>query len=118
MNGYAALRGVSRFGFGRGRAIQLLAVAALAVVLVLVNGAAAHASLALLKPTPDSLATFSGNGGYSADGLGQNTTGGTVQADVPANSTVVQAYLYGTYSSAPTSTPPTASSTSTARRSS
>ena len=47
-------------------------------------------------------ATFVGHGGYSADGLGQdNTTGGTVQAEVPAGSTVVQAYLYGTYEPAP-----------------
>jgi hypothetical protein len=40
---------------------------------------------------------FNGKGGYSADGLGQNGTGGTVQADVPAGSTVVKAFLYGTY---------------------
>jgi hypothetical protein len=77
-------------------------VAILAAGLLLAHGAVAHASLALLKPTPDSLATFTGNGGYSADGLGQNGTGGTVQADVPAGSTVVQAYLYGTYSGAST----------------
>jgi len=38
-----------------------------------------------------------GNVGYSADGLGQNTTGGLIQADVPAGSTVVKAFLYGSY---------------------
>jgi hypothetical protein len=83
-------------------ALRLLTTAALAVALLLAGGAVAQAKLALLKPTPDSLATFSGNGGYSADGLGQNEPGGTVQAEVPGGSTVVQAYLYGTYSSTDT----------------
>jgi hypothetical protein len=69
-----------------------LAVAAMAVV-----PATASASLTLLKQNPADPATFQGKGGYSADGLGQNGTGGTIQADVPAGSTVVQAYLYGTY---------------------
>jgi len=41
---------------------------------------------------------FSGKGGYSADGLGQKQAGGTLQADVPAGSTVKKAFLYGTYS--------------------
>jgi hypothetical protein len=40
---------------------------------------------------------FTGNGGYSADGLGQNGTGGTIQADVPAGSSVKKAFLYGSY---------------------
>lgn len=40
---------------------------------------------------------FNGHGGYSADGLGQNGVGGTVDAEVPAGSTVERAYLYGTY---------------------
>jgi hypothetical protein len=40
---------------------------------------------------------FSGKGGYSADGLGQTRAGGTLQADVPAGSTVKKAFLYGTY---------------------
>ncbi len=39
--------------------------------------------------------TFQGHGGVSSDGLGQNTTGNTIQAEVPAGSTVVQAALYG-----------------------
>jgi hypothetical protein len=38
--------------------------------------------------------TFIGHGGYSADGLGQLTAGGTIQAEVPASSTVVGAWLY------------------------
>jgi hypothetical protein len=95
MDGKVALRGFSRSTTG---ALRLLIAAALAVALLLAGGAVAQAKLALLKPTPDSLATFSGNGGYSADGLGQNEPGGTVQAEVPGGSTVVQAYLYGTYS--------------------
>jgi hypothetical protein len=60
----------------------------------------AGATLQLLKPSAADSSTFSGHGGYSADGLGQDGTGGTIQADVPAGSTVVQAYLYGTYFSA------------------
>lgn len=40
---------------------------------------------------------FNGHGGYSADGLGQNGGGGTLDADVPAGSTVQKAFLYGTY---------------------
>ena len=59
---------------------------------VLLGGAieSADATLLLLKPNPADPATFVGHGGYSADGLGQNfSTGGTVQADVPAGSTVV-----------------------------
>ncbi|HEX4625439.1 MAG TPA: hypothetical protein VH231_13365 [Solirubrobacteraceae bacterium] len=95
MDGKVALRGFSRSTTG---ALRLLVAAALAVALLLAGGAVAQAKLALLKPTPDSLATFSGNGGYSADGLGQSEPGGTVQAEVPGGSTVVQAYLYGTYS--------------------
>src|SRR5438445_12626372 len=39
--------------------------------------------------------TFKGPGGYSADALGQNATGGTIQAEVPVGSTVLQAFLYG-----------------------
>lgn len=59
--------------------------------------AVADASLLLVQPDPAVPATFVGHGGYSADGLGQNGTGGVVRAEVPAGSTVVQAYLYGTY---------------------
>lgn len=73
----------------------LLATALVGATLVAANPASA--TLNLLKPTPSSTATFVGHGGYSADGLGQAGVGGTVQAEVPAGSTVVQAYLYGTY---------------------
>src|SRR4029453_17463542 len=38
-----------------------------------------------------------GHVGYSTDALGQNGGGGTLQAEVPAGSTVEKAYLYGTY---------------------
>jgi hypothetical protein len=42
-------------------------------------------------------ATFSGNGGYSADGIGMNpSTSGMLSADIPAGSTVVDAFLYAT----------------------
>jgi len=41
-------------------------------------------------------ATFSGNGGYSADGLGTLASSGLIQAEIPAGSTVVSAYLYAT----------------------
>ena len=82
-----------------------LLVATALVGAMLVSAGPASATLQLLKPSASTPATFVGHGGYSADGLGQdNTTGGTVQAEVPSGSTVVQAYLYGTYNGAPTPT--------------
>jgi len=57
----------------------------------------ATATLHLLQPDAAVPATFVGRGGVSTDGLGQSEGGGTIQAEVPAGSTVVQAYLYGTY---------------------
>ena len=81
---------------GRARARALLVAAGLVAALALAP-ASTQAALTLLKPNASDPATFSGKGGYSADGLGQLTAGGTVQAEVPAGSTVVQAYLYGTY---------------------
>jgi hypothetical protein len=74
-------------------AVCLLAVTALALAPVM----EAQAALTLLKPTPGDSTTFSGHGGYSADGLGQTSPGGTIQAQVPAGSTVERAYLYGAY---------------------
>ena len=44
-----------------------------------------------------------GNVSYSADGLGQSTPGGLIQAEVPVGSTVLKAFLYGTYHGAPPS---------------
>jgi uncharacterized repeat protein (TIGR02543 family) len=70
----------------------LCATAGVALVVAPASG-----TLQLVRPDPSKPATFVGHGGYSADGLGQNGTGGTVQAEVPGGSTVVQAYLYGTY---------------------
>src|SRR5437867_6671385 len=67
----------------------------LAVVLQVASFTAARADVP--GPHLSTLTTFSGRGGYSADGLGQVGTGGTIQADVPTGSTVEQAYLYGTY---------------------
>lgn len=72
-----------------------------ALALVLAGEGVAQATLQLVKPDPNVPATFVGRGGYSADGLGQVGTGGTVQAEVPAGSTVRRAYLYGTYHSNP-----------------
>ena len=66
-------------------------------VIAVAHPGIAGATLQLVKPNPAVAATFQGHGGYSADGLGQFGTGGTVQAEVPSGSTVVQAYLYGTY---------------------
>ncbi len=70
-----------------------LLVTVLALALAPAGRSTTNASLLLLQPP----ATFVGNGGYSADGLGQVGTGGAVQADVPTGSTVVQAYLYASY---------------------
>jgi hypothetical protein len=75
--------------------LALLTFAALTAAFAL--PAVASAGLGLLKPDPRVGATFIGKGGYSADGLGQAAPGGTLQADVPAGSKVVRAYLYGSY---------------------
>jgi Big-like domain-containing protein len=74
----------------------LLSTVSLAAMLAMMP-AAADASLTILKQNPGDPATFTGNGGYSADGLGQNGSGDSLQAEVPPGSTVEQAYLYGTY---------------------
>jgi hypothetical protein len=77
-----------------------------AATLALAVPSPASAALTLLKPSPTDAATFSGHGGYSADGLGQAGTGGTVQAEVPAGSAVQRAYLYGTYTNIVDTTDP------------
>ncbi len=74
----------------------------LGVVLLVIAAAGSFASggragLGLLKPTPNALATFSGHGGFSSDGLGETVAGGAMQAEVPAGSKVEHAYLYGAY---------------------
>ena len=77
-----------------------LRLALFTFVVLVAAGAApgvAAAGLGLLKPDPKVGATFIGKGGYSADGLGQAVAGGALQADVPAGSKVVRAYLYGSY---------------------
>ena len=71
--------------------IVLLAVAAIGVLVA--HWSSSEATLELLLPGADPV-TFIGNGGYSADGLGQLSAGGTIQAEVPAGSTVVGAWLY------------------------
>ena len=70
---------------------------AVAALLAALTPTSSLASLQLLQPNASVRATFFGKGGFSSDGLGQNGVGGTVQADVPNGSTVVQAYLYGSY---------------------
>ncbi len=80
--------------FTRGATLSTLL---LALTFVVAHEGVAHATLQLVKPNPSVNATFVGKGGYSADGLGQDGTGGTVQAEVPVGSTVTRAYLYATY---------------------
>ena len=54
----------------------------------------AYADLQLIHPNESLGVTFFGNGGYSADGLGQNESGNVISAEIPAESTVLNAYLY------------------------
>ena len=71
-----------------------IAVALVAAIgIVLASWSTSEATLELVLPGPDPV-TFIGNGGFSADGLGQNSGGGTIQAEVPAGSTVENAWLY------------------------
>ena len=72
------------------RFTRAAAAATLALAAALIFATAANASLTVNY-------VFTGHGGYSTDGLGQNGTGGTLEADVPAGSTVQKAFLYGTY---------------------
>jgi hypothetical protein len=75
------------------RRLWLLAIA-LAGLLALAAPGVAAAHLTLLRPSPSDAVTFHGHGGYSTDG---GYPGSVVRAEVPAGSTVEQAYLYGTY---------------------
>jgi hypothetical protein len=68
-------------------------VALWALVALVIPGAA-DAHLTVLRPAPSDAVTFHGHGGYSTDG---GYPGSVVRAEVPAGSTVEQAYLYGTY---------------------
>jgi hypothetical protein len=70
--------------------LRAASAATLALTAALIFATAANASLTVNY-------VFNGHGGYSADGLGQNGPGGTLDADVPAGSTVQKAFLYGTY---------------------
>jgi hypothetical protein len=72
------------------RSTRLLTAAALCLVGLLALPALAGASLQInVQQT--------GKVSYSADGLGQFGTGGTIQAEVPTGATVERAFLYGTY---------------------
>jgi len=78
-----------------GSGIRMRCVGALACAVLLATGFAVVLSADLVvQGTGSPPVTFNGHGGYSADALGQATEGGTVQAQVPAGSTVVLAYLY------------------------
>src|SRR5919201_2169049 len=77
----------------------------LAAVAACLAPSLAPATLTPIRIDPSG-ATFVGKGGYSADGLGQTTPGGTVQAQVPAGSKVEHAYLYGSYTPIPVGVPP------------
>lgn len=78
------------------RSITILAIAAMALSISgLWQLSTADAALQLTAPS------FQGKVSYSADGLGQVGTGATVEAQVPAGSTVLQAYLHGAYFSNP-----------------
>ncbi|MGX7678095.1 Ig-like domain-containing protein [Jatrophihabitans sp. DSM 45814] len=90
---------------GRSRVTKTVALLVVMAGLLLGLPGVANATLHVLTPDAATPSTFIGHGGYSADGLGQDGTGGTIQAEVPAGSTVVQAYLYGSYSSAPLDLP-------------
>ena len=57
------------------------------------GGASTEGSLEMIKPNPAVAATFIGNAGISTDGLG-TTASGTLQAEVPAGSTVEYAFLH------------------------
>ena len=78
---------------------RLPLVLVLVAALTLVFSAVANATLSTSY-------VFNGHGGYSADGLGQIAPGGTVQGQVPAGSTVLQAFLHGTYYFVTGPTPP------------
>jgi hypothetical protein len=60
--------------------------------LVKKTGLPEHGTLYLVQPDPAAPATFSGRGGYSADGT--SGPSGLLSAAVPPGSTVEQAYLY------------------------
>ena len=72
------------------RFARLAATAALCVLGALLVPAMAGATLQINVQQTGKVA-------YSTDGLGQNAVGGSVQASVPAGSTVERAFLYGTY---------------------
>src|SRR5258705_13199646 len=97
---------------GRGRRMKALAaVGVMGWTIALQGVAPAGATLHLLQPDVNTPATFVGRGGVSTDGVGTNSgAAATLQAEVPAGSTVVQAYLYATYvqgTNAPDDTPRT-----------
>jgi hypothetical protein len=72
----------------------LFALLPLAALGALLLPGVADAHLSVLRPSPSDAVTFHGHGGYSTDG---GYPGSVVRAEVPAGSTVEQAYLYGTY---------------------
>jgi len=79
--------------------LMIRIIVGFAALLALVLPGAAGAHLSVLRPSPSDAVTFHGHGGYSTDG---GYPGSVVRAEVPAGSTVQQAYLYGTYESGTT----------------
>ncbi len=71
---------------------RLLSVLLMLIGLLVASPAAAQ--LQLVQPDSDLPATFSGRGGFASDALGQTAPGGLLELDLPAGSTVEQAYLY------------------------
>jgi VCBS repeat-containing protein len=69
----------------------MLLVVAMSIALAIPQFASA--SLALLRPDPLVSGTFYGRGGISTDGWGGSESG-SLQAEVPAGSTIEQAWLY------------------------
>ena len=67
-----------------------LLIASVIVAGALLAPSTAGASLSVLRPSPSDATTFYGHGGYSTDG---GYPGVVVRAEVPAGSTVEQAYL-------------------------
>ena len=84
---------------------RLSAIALVALLMVAIVPAPAQATMTLLRPDPLVSGTFFGHGGLSTDAWA-GTSSGTLQAEVPAGSTVYRAWLYaaGTPSTPPVAT--------------
>jgi hypothetical protein len=93
----AAERRAYRGGIGNRFTARAAVLLPLAILTCLLSPGLAGAHLSVLRPSPSDAVTFRGHGGYSSDG---GYPGGVVRAEVPVGSSVVHAYLYGTYEGA------------------